>query len=74
MNIAEKLLLILVAVIYGGTLLAVGPNIFITLIAIGISMLIRFAFRMLRGPQTIQEEVMRESGYTGLNLNSRRKE
>ena len=64
----EKILLVTVALIYLAVMLFGGFNLFALLAAIVISALIRYAFKFLKGPKTVQEETMEQAGFTGLNL------
>ena len=70
MRTLEKSLLLLVAVGYFASIAFVGANLLTTLVAILLSVLIRFVCQKLSGPKTVQEETMEQAGFTGLSLNS----
>jgi hypothetical protein len=67
----ERVLLLIVALIYGAVLIFAGPNLIALLAAIGISIVIRIAFKAARDPRNIAQETMDDAGMTGLNLNTR---
>ena len=64
----EKILLVLIAVMYGVMLVFGGFNFYALFGAVIVSALIRLVFKAMKGPKTIQEATMYDADFTGLNL------
>ena len=70
MRTLEKILLLLVALIYFAAIALVGVNLPVTIAAVVLSLLIGGLFAAINRPKTTQEDPLANAGFTGLSLNS----